>query len=219
MDQRERGVDLEEAVRVAMDGLKSGLWVAVPCLVESYDETQMTVTCQPVIKVSLRSADGTFTWGPLPLMVDVPVVFPSGGGYAITWPLNEGDEVLVVIASRCVDNWWANGGVQLPAELRPDDFLSDGFALPGPRSQPRVLSGVSTTNLQIRTEDGTCVLELAPGGVINLKAPGGVNIMGNLVVTGTIEATEEITAVTTTLHAHVHGGVQTGGSETGVPIP
>lgn len=218
MDQRERNTDMDEVIRTAMDALRASLWTAMPCLVEEYDDTKLTMTCQPTIKVSLRNSDGTFSWVPPPLLRDVPVVFPSGGGYAITWPLNQGDEVLVVFASRCIDGWWANGGVQLPSELRFND-LSDGFALPGPRSVPRSLAGVSATSLQIRSDDGNAYLELSPGGVVNIKAPGGVNIEGDVVITGTAVASGEGTFNSIPVSTHLHGGVSVGGSNTGVPIP
>ncbi len=40
--------------------------------------------------------------------------------------------------------------------------ISDGFAIPGPKSQPNVLSGISSTDIQIRNKAGTTFL--AVGG-------------------------------------------------------
>jgi hypothetical protein len=217
MDQRERGTDLVEVIRAALDSLKSSLWTALPAIIESYDPDKLTVTCQVSTKVSLRQSNGVFIWVDVPLLVDVPVVFPSGGGFLVTWPLDQGDEVLVVFASRCIDGWWAHGGVQLPSELRFND-LSDGFALPGPRSVPRLVSNVSTTSIQIRNEAGTAFIELAAGGVVNIKAPGGVNILeGALNVDH--EVTAQVLGVPIPLSTHLHGGVTVGGADTGVPIP
>lgn len=224
MDQRERNADLEEVVRIALDGLRANLWTSLPCVVESYDPVKLTVVCTPTVKVSLRSADGTFSWVTIPLLRDVPVVFPSGGGFAITWPIQEGDEVLVVFASRCIDGWWAYGGVQLPSELR-FNTLDDGFAFPGPRSLPRALSSVNTASLQVRSADGTTYLEIAPGGIINLVAPNGVNINGDVRITGKVTVTKEGTFGTATdppgilVTSHIHGGVTPGGGTSGVPVP
>ena len=69
----------------------------------------------------------------------MPVVFPGGGGFALTFPVAAGDECLVVFASRCIDAWWQSGGVGEPMEPRMHD-LSDGFALIGVRSQPAHVS-------------------------------------------------------------------------------
>src|SRR5260363_73502 len=47
----------------------------------------------------------------LPLLGDVPVFFPRGGGCTLTFPVQKGDECVVVFASRCIDGWWQSGGV------------------------------------------------------------------------------------------------------------
>jgi hypothetical protein len=49
-------------------------------------------------------------------------------------------------------------------EFRMHD-LSDGFAFVGPRSTPRVLSGVSTTATQLRSDDGATMVEVSPGKI------------------------------------------------------
>src|SRR5690606_4330979 len=96
----------------------------------------------------------------IPLLLDCPVVFPGGGGVTLTFPIKPGDEALVVLASRCIDSWWQLGGVQGQAEQRMHD-LSDGFVLAGVRSQPRRFT-VDTEAAQLRTDDGTALIELNP---------------------------------------------------------
>src|SRR5208283_486773 len=79
----------------------------------------------------------------IPLLVDVPVVMPRAGGFEITLPVTAGDECLVIFADLCIDAWWQNGGVQARMDKRRHDF-SDGFAILGPWSQPRVLTNYQT---------------------------------------------------------------------------
>ncbi len=56
------------------------------------------------------------------------------------------------------------------------------------------------------------------GHVVNIVAPGGVNINGNVSVTGTVTASAEVTANGGhTVSAHKHGGVQTGSGQTATP--
>jgi hypothetical protein len=96
----------------------------------------------------------------LPLLINVPIVFPASGGFLLTLPLAAGDEVLVVFASRCIDSWWQSGGVGRPMEARMHD-LSDGFAIPGPRSQAKLPgAAVSTTKAQLRNNAGTVYLQV-----------------------------------------------------------
>lgn len=223
MDQRERIADFQEGIRAAINGAFAGLWTAIPGIVQSFNSEQGTVVVQPSINARVLTVDPddasqtTQKWVTLPQLLDVPVVFLGGGGFVATFPIANGDEALVIFASRCIDSWWQNGGIQNQAELRMHD-LSDGFAIVGPRSLPKKIPGVSTTSAKLRTVDGTAYIELAAGGVINIVAPGGVNINGDVATVGAIGATKEITAKGThTVSAHVHGGIQTGGGSTGLP--
>jgi len=230
MDQKERIGNFEEGIRAALKGFQADLWTALPGIAQvnpntglCFDPAKMTVAVQPTIKAYVLSSKGVQTWVALPLLIDVPVVFPCAGGFALTLPIQPGDEVLVIFASRCMDAWWQNGGVGIQAELRMHD-KSDGFAIPGVRSKPNVLPNVSMATAQLRNLAGTAYIELEAGGVVNIVAPGGVNITGALNVdgdvdvTGTVDATEEGTFNGGhTVSAHKHGGVQTGSGTTGTP--
>ena len=176
MDRRERFNDPVEAARAAQDGRQAEVWTALPGIVQSFDPAAMTVSVQPAIKGRVTQPDGSVVSVALPLLVDVPVVFPCGGGYTLTFPIAAGDDCLVVFGSRCIDAWWQSGGVQEPLEARMHD-LSDAFCLVGPRSQPAVIPDVSTTTTQLRTDDGQVYVELAQDGqVVTINTPGRVVI-------------------------------------------
>jgi hypothetical protein len=140
MDRRERADDPEAALKAALRGFQAGLWTAMPATLQSYDAAKLTCSAQPTIQAVLQAKDGTFSNLTMPLCVDCPVIFPSGGGFTLTFPLAAGDEGLLIFASRCIDQWHAQGGTQAQAERRMHD-LSDGFFLPGPRSRPHVPAG------------------------------------------------------------------------------
>jgi hypothetical protein len=179
---------------------------------------------------------------PLPFLADVPVVFPHGSDVAITWPLVQGDEVLIHFASRCIDNWWLQGPDKDGNPVSQIDFrvhdISDCFCVPGPFSQKKKLSGISTTTLQIRSKDGSTYIELDPvGQIINIVAPGGLKITAPTVeIDGSVTVTESIDAdgiiaskqdmvydagegSSVSLKSHKHSGVQSGGSQSGPPVP
>lgn len=213
MDRRERYSDPDEAMRVVLDSFQARLWTALPGIITEYDSTRLVCAVQPAILGTVVRQDGQPELVNLPLLVDVPVVFPQGGGFTLTFPLAAGDEVLVVFASRCVDAWWQQGGVQPEAEYRMHN-LSDGFAIVGPRSQGRPLDGVSASNVQLRTDDGTAYLDITPEGAINLVAPAGLNIVGNVNITGQVDMNGVRVDET-----HTHSGVQTGGGTSGPVTP
>lgn len=168
MDRRERFDDPVEAARLVAEGRLKEVWTALPGQITEFNAEAMTVSVQPTVKGRITRQDGSVVSVALPLLVDVPVVFPSGGGFTLTFPLAEGDECLVVFASRCIDAWWQSGGVQEPLEPRMHD-LSDGFALVGPFSQSRALPGVSGGHVQLRTDDGATYIEIQPGGKVRIE--------------------------------------------------
>lgn len=175
MDRRERLDDPEESLRMALEDFQSQIWTALPGVVSGVDLEKQTVSVQPSIQGSVSSEDGSTQSVNLPLLVDVPICWPRAGGFALTFPVKTGDEVLVVFASRCIDSWWQSGGVGAQAEVRMHD-LSDGFAILAPTSQPKKIASVSSANVQLRDEAGTTFLEITPDGKARLVAATQIDI-------------------------------------------
>lgn len=150
------------------------LRVCMPGIIQSFDPVEQTVTVQPAIKERVIDALGNISMVSLPLLLDVPLNVPRGGGFAFTFPIKPGDEVLVIFSDMCIDAWWSQGGVQVQAEKRRHD-LSDGFAILAPTSQPRRITNYSTTSAQLRTEDGSQCIDISQDG-IDLR--GNVKING-----------------------------------------
>ena len=224
MDRREKINEEEETLRMAFDSQLANVWTALPCIISSFNSDAMTVSAQPAIKGSITAPNGTTQSVNLPLLVDVPLVFPTAGGYSITFPVASGDECLVVFASRCIDGWWQSGGVQEAMEFRMHD-LSDGFAILGTRSQAKKVSGWDTANLQIRSDDHSTIIEVDKTGQVNITAPTSMtvttptaNFTGNVNVAGTLTATTDVIGGGKSLKTHVHSGVTVGASNTGEPV-
>ena len=109
MDRSERQNDPIESHRLAQEGHQAQMWTALPGIVTGFDPVAMTVSVQPAVQGSVKDETGNSKNVQMPLLVDVPVVFPCGGGFSLTYPIRVGDEVLVVFASRCIDGWWQGG--------------------------------------------------------------------------------------------------------------
>lgn len=179
MDPIERFGDSEEALRVAMEGLRSGLWTSMPGLIQGFDPATLTASVQISIKGVVNGIDGKSQFVDMPLLVHVPVHFPRGGNCTLTFPVTQGDECLVVFAARCIDGWWQSGGIQAPMEPRMHD-LSDGFAFVGFFSQATKIA-VSTTSAQLRSNDGTTFIDLNPATQkVRIVAPGGFDVVAPL---------------------------------------
>lgn len=217
MLRQERTEDESEALRLALLGWQSEMWTALPGILQSFDAETMTAVVAPAMRGKWRNKDGSFQDVAIPSCLDVPVQFPGGGGYTLTFPMAAGDEGLLVFSSRCIDSWWQNGGLQNNlAELRMHD-LSDGFFIPGFRSKPRVLSNISANSTQLRADDGSAYVDVA-AAQITLKHPTKVVVdTPELHCTGKITADGEISSGTHTLTQHKHGGVAVGGGQTATP--
>jgi Phage protein Gp138 N-terminal domain len=161
----------------ALASHSKALRVAFPAIVVSFDPEKQTVAAQPAIS-EINNIGGVRTVQSLPLLVDVPVVLPRAGGFALTLPIQPGDECLVVFGDSCIDAWRQSGGRQNQFERRRHS-LADGFAVFGPWSEPHVLANYSTSSAQLRSDDGATYIDIK-GGQITLG--NGVVTTDNLAV-------------------------------------
>lgn len=243
-DLRERFNDPEEAMRVAIERHLGTVWTALPVQVSS-DSDGHTCTLKSAVKGWQQAADGTLTPVEISELGDVPVTYSQGGGFVITHPVKAGDEGIAIFASRCIDGWWQQGGIQAEP-YRRRHHLSDAMYLPGIRSQPRRLGGgaagrstqpASTSSVQIRTEAGDCFIELTADSV-NITTTLNVTITckdatitasdkitlasPQVVITGNLEVDGEITgksggSSSVAISTHRHTGVSSGSSTSGPP--
>lgn len=174
----------EDQFRLFGKQLVAKMRVALPCVVQSFDATKQTVTVLPSVSEKvIMNVGGVPVAEDMPWtkpLVDIPVVFPRAGNFVLTMPVAAGDECLVVFADYCIDGWWQSGGTgNAQLDKRRHD-LSDGFALIGPWSQPKVIPSYSTANAELRTLDGTTKITLLAGG--GVKITGAVETSSTMTV-------------------------------------
>lgn len=180
---------VETAIRTQVEAMLKNTNTCLPGIVKSFNKETQTAEVQPAIKRLFVEVG----WVDLPLCVDVPVQFPSGGDFVMTFPVTDGDECLLVFSQRAIDFWWDRGGVQLPAEYRLHD-LSDAFAVMGVSSKPRALTAFNTNGVELRTRAGEVLFRVEPDGVWVGGVPGA-----QPAVLGTALA-----AILVLLKAHTH---------------
>ena len=229
----ERSPDMLQIIKDAIQGELANLWTSLPCIVDSYNPDAVTVVVEPAIKIPVKKIDGSIELVLMPLLMDVPVMFPCAGGFTITHPIKEGDECYVSLAARNIDIWWQSGGIQNPFDTRKHD-LSDGFAFFKPQSQKNKISGISTKNLEIRNDANTCKIQITPGGEIHfigtksvfhhpvemqqtLGVTGAATMQSGLSVAGksTMSGGAQIGGIE--FGTHKHSGIQKGGSDSDGP--
>jgi protein gp138 len=168
----ERFDDQQHAIEETIKRYLDRVWTSMPGIVVpgSWDGTKQTVKLYVTPMGSQRTfaADGTPTYTPvkMPVVPDVPVHFPAWGGYTITGPVSDNDEGMILFAARCIDGWWQNGGQAKRLSERRHS-LSDAMFIPGLKSQPNKLNPtVSTSGVQIRSNDGTAYIQFSKTGAV-----------------------------------------------------
>ena len=206
-----RSGDLSETLASEREQTKDQIRVALPGIIQSFNPDAVTAEVQPAVKSVQRNNDGETTTRDYPLLVDVPVLFPRGGGATLTFPVNVGDECLVIFADRAIDFWWQNGGVQEPVDFRMHGF-SDAFAIVGPQSQAQKIHNISTSAVQLRTDDGEAFIAINTSDHdITAMTPGQLTAQtggdASLTVAGKLNAAAQggtvITSPTITLNGNV----------------
>jgi hypothetical protein len=158
---------LEGIINNALTDHATHFRVAVPGIVESFDGSKQTATV--IVACSGSDSDGSEMR--LPPLLDVPVSFPRGGGFAVTFPVSPGDEGLLVFSDRCIDGWFQTGSPGIPPDHRLHD-LSDASFIPGISSLGRAISELRTDAITLRQLEGN--------GFVSIDTEGNVDIDGTL---------------------------------------
>jgi hypothetical protein len=213
MDRVERQPDEQEVLTLAMEGKQAEIWTSLPGIIESYDPAKQTATVQPAVQGVITDEAGNKRDVNLPLLLDVPVEFPSGGGFTLTFPVKPGDECVVEFQARCIDGWWKDGGVRPPLAGRMHD-LSDGICRVGVRSQKSLLSPPPDADaVELRSDDNEAKLRISPDKGVLLKNPkASLEIFpdGRIALDGAVAI--GLTAPVIELNGQLVGNVGVGGA-------
>lgn len=224
--------------------IKQHVNTAIPCEVVNVSrlQTEQTIDVQPLIN---RVFEDVVVMVPS-IILNVPVVFPSGGGGLISFPIKVGDTVLVIYSQRSIEEWMESGGERQTPKDRRHHHRTDAIAIPGIYTKSSNLSphpdnvevkfessSVSITPENVVTvSDGTSSVVLDGAGTTTLTNGTSTITMADGITTLSDGASTinmdgvggiEITSLTLTHNGinigatHIHGGVTSGGSNTLIP--
>lgn len=204
-----------------------GVHTAMPGVIQSYDAGAQRASVKPALSRNL--SDGEVE--ELPILEDVPVIWPRSGGASMTFPIKSGDGCLLIFMERSIDEFKGKGGDVTPADPR-QHALSDAVALMGfvhfgggggPDDAVEIKMGDTT----VTVKDGEAIIK-APSVTIDapettvqgnmtvqgsISGQGGMSVQGSLAVDGGA-LTHNGTNVG---DDHVHGGVEPGSAKTDGP--
>lgn len=161
---------LAQAIENTMIALMEGIHTCLPGSIIDYDFKEARASVKPLIQKSYIDGDSMV----LPIIRDVPVIFPRTGVSGITFPLNKGDKVLIVFSERSLDNWKGIGDDAVPRDFRKFD-LSDAVCIPG-------LYSFNTRNLAKNNKDlvihhNGFTITITDTGKISLKGANGLDLL------------------------------------------
>lgn len=162
----------QDIFRDSVDALISNIHVSMPGIIVDYDASTSSATIQPALNKNYFS--GAIE---MPVIENVPVIFPSTSQFSLSFPLSAGDTVLLVFCERSIDLWKSVGG-QLTPNDRRKFALSDAVAVPGLSSFNSNFSSRSSTDF-ITQYKGSQV-RIQENGDIQIKTSGKIAI-GNQV--------------------------------------
>ena len=205
------------------------LYTCLPGVIDSFEPTTRRVRVQPALNTLYT--DGTY--GPRPLLVNVPVMTPFADQFIMTLPLKAGNPVLLLFSMFGMTAFKKSFAVSDPHATRLFD-QSDAVALPGFGSL--TIEPATVTGLALQTLDGTKSIRLERDRIELHAHPtalvGKVRVIMRedrlelRVGTSLLEVTEtgiEITSGTLTHNGvnigdtHTHGGVDPGTASTTGP--
>ncbi len=155
---------LASVIRHAIDETVADLRVAMPARVERVDLGKGLVDAKPLVKdrVEIPGKAGTQVIS-IPVVTNVPVIWPGAGGMRVTFPIVPGDTVLLVFSDRSLDLWLAQGGEVDPLDPRRH-ALSDAVAIPGLRDFAHPWGGAASDGMTVGA-DGGMQLKITPSEV------------------------------------------------------
>lgn len=203
----------ESAVDAQIFQAQKNIHTALPAKIVSFNAERQTATL--AIQITQLLTDGGTVQ--IPPLVDVPVSFPRGGGFAFTFPLASGDEGIAIFSERCIDGWWQSGKASEPLDVRLHDF-SDAMFIPGICSTPNVISEFFSNGLSMQTVDANTYIRITNGGIQikgDIEHHGNTSQNGEFSATGTISSDTDVLAAGVSGKTHKHRGDS--GGKTGEP--
>jgi hypothetical protein len=188
----------------------------MPATVVTYTAATQVAKVKPLLKRAVVGEDGTTIQEELPEIPQVPVMFPRGGGYFLTFPLVPGDMVMLIFMDKSIDGFMLSAGniAQDQIDLRMH-HLTDAVAIPGFYPLTKPIQALVQTDAVFGAENNAQVR--AKGSTVDVTTAGAIAAVGGFVALANL-VSAELTKIQTALNTHVHTGVTTGPGSSGPSV-
>lgn len=155
-----------ESLAGAIEAERRSILTMVPGKVVAYDAKRQKATIRPSLK---HSVDGEAIEAPD--LLEVPVAHPRGGGTILHTRLKPGDEVMLHVASRSLDQPVEDGEAASSHPGRMHN-LSDSVAVPASISKGAELANMPNDGEHIGSTDGKRGMRVNDDGSTTLHGGG-----------------------------------------------
>lgn len=144
-----------KVLRVSHERADRDQHTQMPARVVRYFPETCEVELQPCVEDARVTLEGDYEHDAFPMLVGVPVIWPGGGDYRITFPLVPGDTGLVEFMEVSTDKWLFTDGTRV---VDPQDprrkHLSDAVFIPGLRTFQRAWQGARQDAITLGKDGG-----------------------------------------------------------------
>lgn len=210
-------INTEPTLKDAFDLLKKDILINLSChhigRIQKFNAEKQTAEISIAYsKTYIQRNAETGVYNPVtvdyPILLDCPVIFLGGGLGNLTFPIQEGDDCLVLFNDRSIDNWLKNGQPGPVSSTRLHSF-ADGIALVGIRPFSKLLENFDETRATLNY--GTTMVGV---GQTLVKIANDQFTLNQLLQ----ELIAEIKSLTVLTSAITVTGVTSGGGVSGIPV-
>lgn len=204
-----------ELLEQARENAVTDVRVSMPAKVISFDASTKTVK----VEICMQMVNADDTYSDYPVLDDCPCFFTRGGGFHVTHPYKEGDMGAVLFSDRCLDGWFESGKTAPPMDYRIHS-MSDAYFIGGADHLGNV-SPIIDDAMFIGKDDNSAGIKISGSGELDFYGTKStfhhdVFMSKDLTVTGMLNAIKGAIIKGIDFILHVHGGVRSGGDDSGV---
>jgi hypothetical protein len=158
---------ITELLRFVFEQQFKGIYTTLPGIIKSYNPTTKRAAVQPALTRVLTNGEEL----PLPVVQNVPVCFPTGGGFSILFPVAVGDTCIMLFSQRGIDNFKVTFEQERPDEGLLD--LNDAIAIMG--FGPLTVTPASASGASLQSDDGANSI-VVENGKITMTAENEIEL-------------------------------------------
>jgi hypothetical protein len=200
---------LTQVLNQAINNRLLDLHTALIARFESYDPAKHQVSVSPVLKRAVPTLDGHVAEEQLPILSEVPVLFPRAGGFFISFPIQPGDFVQLIFNESSIDAWLTGASSSMALDER--FTLQGAVALPGVYPEAKAFISAHKTNFVAGKDNG--VQLHIDGDKIKL---GSDKASEALAIASKVK--QELEKIQSAFNSHSHKGSCANGAVTTAPI-